>query len=540
MMTPRLPIFQFMFIIALTTQVGVAQNRVRELTVTGQAKPSFKIEPIVQRLSGRRGQTIQFKFDMASVARATNIEIQPVALRQEENGTILPDTESEPPTALKLLSPSTMELAKDSEFELKGSVKIPNLQTPFHSFGLLVTDHGREIGSNTAAGNGTSVGVRFITRYLLRIDVSVPGVRSPNLSKIQIEHGELVESYGLPRAVVYLVNPTDAPLECNMHCLFSTDAGSLPEKPFDLVQPVRQNLEDDDRVAVRILPKSRIRVEETVPYPIFPGEYTLIARLHERNRPIQEATFATATFDGQFPGLDSTYTALSEQIIASPGNLTLSLQKGGSRYLPIAVTNKSEEPIEIHTSAIDKDGAILTWAVTRPAKLILPPGGTRKFVASMGTDRQFTAPRYGNVLLKAVTADGQPLGDGKIQLAQLPSKTPMAQLTVGELRWENDANTGPSIVIPVTNPGEVHAILSAHMRLMNDRGQKFDFVAGYHRWVLPGESDELSFRLKDPIPAGIYEMKFEIDPGPGADKLSGKTKVEIAGPNNKQATNAPK
>lgn len=504
-----------------------AQDRIREITVGAKAKPAFRIDPIVQRITARRGQTIDFEFEMAAISYETNIEIKAVGLKQEVNGTILPDMDADVSTAITLRTPSALSLAEDETVMLRGTLKVPNLETPFHSFGLLVTDKGRSLDTGPSPIEDTSVDVKFITRYLLRIDVFVPGVRSPFVDELSIDDGTLLEHQGMPFVRTYVTNPTDAPLECRVQCSLATADGPMPEKPFDLIQPTRLNYDGLERTAVRILPHSRIVVEAPVPYPVFPGDYSLVFQIHESRRPIVERTFAATTTVGQFPGLDTDFSPITEELIATPGNLTLSMQRGGLRYVPLNLTNKSAKPVVVKASIVDENGEKVGWAVARPDTLQLNGKADRKILIGMGPDRDPGAAQYARIQLQAETATGESLGNSIVDLAKLPKEQLLPELEVGNIRWEQ-ASHGPEIVIPVKNIGAVHAILQGKMQLLSDAGQRFVFVAGFKRWVLPGGEDALHFRLKKPIPAGAYELSFLIDPGLGAQQLVGKTRIEVS------------
>jgi len=504
-----------------------AQDRISEITVGAKAKPAFRIDPIVQRITARRGQTINFEFEMAAVSYETNIEVQAVGLKQEVTGTILPDTEADVSSAITLQSPAKLRLAENDTVMLRGTLKVPNLETPFQSFGILVTDKGQSLDTNQNKDPDTSVDVKFITRYLLRIDVFIPGVRSPLLNELSIDDAVLTEHQGLPFVTAFVTNPTDAPLECRAQCTLATTEGPLPEKPFDLIQPIRRNFDGFERSAIRVLPHSRVLVEAPVPYPVFPGDYDLVLQIHERRRPIVERTFAATTTLGEFPGLESDFSPITEELIATPGNLTLSMQRGGLRYVPLNLTNKYATPVVVKASIVDENGEKVGWAVARPDSVQLNGKADRKILIGMGPDRDPDAAQYARIQLQAETATGESLGKSLVDLAKLPKEQLLPELEVGNIRWEQTSH-GPEIVIPVKNIGPVHAILQGRMQLLSDAGQRFVFVAGFKRWVLPSEEDALHFRLKKPIPAGAYELSFLIDPGLGASQLAGKTRIEVS------------
>ena len=59
-----------------------------------------------------------------------------------------------------------------------------------------MTDLGKIVGTRTvrnAKNEERRVGVRFITRYLLRCDISVDGARGGNIKAVKIDSCELFE-----------------------------------------------------------------------------------------------------------------------------------------------------------------------------------------------------------------------------------------------------------------------------------------------------------------------------------------------------------
>ena len=83
----------------------------QKLELRPDVKPAFQVTPMTQRLEAPRGKLVPFEFAIESVDRITTVNVQPVALRQDPNGTILPDTDSLAPDNVQLLSETQMVLA---------------------------------------------------------------------------------------------------------------------------------------------------------------------------------------------------------------------------------------------------------------------------------------------------------------------------------------------------------------------------------------------------------------------------------------------
>lgn len=85
----------------------------------------------------------------------------------------------------------------------------------------------------------------------------------------------------------------------------------------------------------------------------------------------------------------------------------------------------------------------------------------------------------------------------------------------------------PAVILPLKNKGSVHFPLNARMTLSDAEGHRVRFVAGYGRWLLPGDSTELRFRMKDAIPAGRYTLRIQIDTKEGLAPVEITTPVEL-------------
>ena len=188
---------------AAATPAKPAPKAGPSVKITEQIRPAFSIDPIVNRLTARRGKVLSVEFGITNEGAATSLEIRPVALTQDENGAIFPNEKVPAPRDFELLTPGTVALGSEEKFVIKGRVRVPDTQSTFHTFGLLVRDAGQlKAQPNAEKPDGPRVGIRFVTQYLLRCDISVEGVRSENASKLHIDGGELVEVDGIPVSFV--------------------------------------------------------------------------------------------------------------------------------------------------------------------------------------------------------------------------------------------------------------------------------------------------------------------------------------------------
>ena len=163
----------------------------------------------------------------------------------------LPDETAPLADAIRLLSPSAVELDTNEKFKIRGRVRVPHSNSKFHSFGMLVKDLGRTVNRATKREPCKSrVGIKFVTQYLLRCDISVIGAPGGNVRRLQILSGELVEVQGNPKARVWISNPTDSFLEFEVRCRIAIPESHARRDHFSLVLPVRASIEGPERYAV--------------------------------------------------------------------------------------------------------------------------------------------------------------------------------------------------------------------------------------------------------------------------------------------------
>ncbi|MBC8115500.1 MAG: hypothetical protein H7062_14035 [Candidatus Saccharimonas sp.] len=504
------------------------QTKPGEVTIEDQVRAAFRVEPVVHRLDGRKGQLIPFEFTITSQGDGTDVDIRPVALKQEENGVIMPDTDAPSPKALTFEGPASLSLKAEEPYVLKGTVRVPSTQSSFHSFGLLVTDKGRKTGEAPAGQpNQPQFGVDFVTRYLLRCDINVEGVRPADAHKLVIEGGTMLEVDGRPQAKLFVSNPTESPLEFEMKTRLVSVTGGIVGKEFNLVSPVRSSLAPPERYLARVLPGARVRLEEFIPFAVFSGDYQFEASLMVHGRRFLTAQFPVSASEKDYPAQAAAVAQIANGISASPAQVELSLQRGGERFVSVVIANQSTESYTVNASPLNRDRTPADWFIVRPQAFGLPSGATRKVLISMPATRDPDAPhQYGLLNFGLADEAGEARGSGTIDVGLLARTETNPELNVGNLAWDGAASP-PAVVLPLKNKGAVHFPLNARMTLSDAEGHRVRFVAGYGRWLLPGDSTELRFRMKDAIPAGRYTLRIQIDTKEGLAPVEITTPVEL-------------
>jgi hypothetical protein len=497
----------------LAGTLAAQPSRKEPIRLQQDVKPAFRVKPIVHRFEARRGTTIPFEFELESIKRATSVRIRTVAMTQDHDGTIIPDTETPPPDNITLLSAAAIDLEDNQTTILRGRVKVPFSDSKFHSFGILVTDLGKIVGTRTVRGVNNEerrVGVRFVTRYLLRCDIEVSGARGGNIKALQIDSCELFEVDGNAHARVWLENPTDSPFEFQLRSRLARPNHGSRQRSFYLAMPVRHNTEPPERWTIRLLPGARVRVSERLPEAVFPGEYEMQVELVTKGRTRIRKEFPVSIQSGDFPGQDATIVQVARDITVTPAQVELSLQRGGKRYVPLEVANTSRQKINVILRGLSATGEALDWLTIRPTEISLTPGAKRKVLVSMTSAKGVELHSYGAIRVSAKAEEGKAIGQFDVTVGLLARSEQMPNIELGELEWDGKSDP-PAFVVEVGNTGAMHFPMDASLNILNAFGRPVTLQAGYGQWLLPGQSSQLRFPTKFAPPAAEYQYKLELN-----------------------------
>lgn len=513
--------------VSLTPDGG--KEQLQAVQIQQQVKPAFLIQPLVHRLQGRKGQLLKFEFLIEARDRASRMEVRPVGMVQQENGVIMPDDKATPPDLIRLTSPSDVELPENTEHKITAQMRIPITTAPFLSYGILV----REIPLDDPKRNGPDdearVGIRFVTQYLLRVDVDVLGVRGDSVSALNFPDASLTAQDGRCLTRVYVDNPTDTAMEFSVNCqLIKPDTQAVGKK-FGLVVPVRAAQEAPERYKARILANTRLRLEELLPHPIFGGKYTLLAEVSHMGRLVRKVEFNIDVKDGDFPAQDARVVRVAEDVTVEPPQVELSLRKGGNRYQSIAIHNGSLQKIIVQLTPEAWQGDLDKSLQLRPDRLELPPGQSRKVIVSLNAGRDSTEHGYAFAHLTVSPETGEAKGTHRIPISLLTNSESKAKLVSGDPQWVI-SNEKAGFSVPLQNDGLRHVALAGRLSLIDEFGRGFVVDAGYGRWLLPGHSDELYFGFREPPPPGTYDVQILLSENPDEPPLQMTRKVRLQSP----------
>jgi len=492
-------------------------------------KPSFLIKPLVHRIDARRGQLLKFNFSIENNTEGVRLEIRPVAMIQRENGAILPDTENPPPEQIRLLTPKSVVLSEGEEHIIRCQMRVPVTNAPFLSYGVLVKEIPLQDNGPRGPQDEPRVGIKFVTQYLLRVDLTVLGARGDSVSLLQLDEGSLIQQEGRPRVRLFVDNPTDTAMEFGVKCHLRSLASGATGNSQSLAVPVRASQPIPARYDARILGQARLRMEEYLPDPVFPGDYELVAQLKFHGRTVGEQRFPIRIRQGDYPAQDASIVRVSKDIIVEPANVELSLRRGGSRIQTLTLRNNSLQHVNVDLRPLDANGEQADWYSVRPASMKLAPGRIRKVVITPGRRRDLTEHLYGAVGLNVTPEDGKAIGEKRIPVALLSRNDSPAELEPGEIRWKADSGRY-GFVLPLVNQGGRHVPLEGRMTLIDDYGRGTAIEAGFGKWLLPGRDAEMLFLIQKFPPPGMYQMKITVNQGPGREPLELKQAVRLADP----------
>ncbi len=493
-------------------------EKLRSVQLQQQVKPAFLIKPLVHRLQGRKSQLLKFEFSIEAHERPSRLEIRPVAMTQQENGVIMPDEKALAPDLIRVTSEPSVDLALSEEHVIRGEMRIPQTIAPFLSYGILVREIPRDDDPNGGAEDEARVGIRFVTQYLLRVDVDVLGVKGDSVAALQLQDAGFVEQDGRCMARLFVNNPTDTAMEFAVDCQLLKNDTQAVGKKFGLVVPVRAGQQPPDRYRARILAKTRLRLEEFLPHPVFPGEYTLVADLSHEGRVLRKVEFSVAIKDGDFPGQDARVVRVAQDITVEPPQVELSLRKGGRRIESIAVRNDSLQKVRVKLAPVPLQGDFHTALQLRPNEFELPAGQSRKVIVTVDSKREITEHGYAFAELTVSPEVGEAIGTHRIPVAILTNSESLAQLIPGDLK-STLSNDRAGFTIPVRNDGLRHVPLSGRLSLTDEFGRGLVVDGGYGTWLLPGQAETLFFGFREPPPPGTYQVQVRIDQNEGEQPL---------------------
>lgn len=479
------------------------------ITFTNSVERSFNIEPVVQRFKGQRGEIIPFSFQINSTGKPLKLSVMAVSLRQEESGIIVHDVHSPPPQQLRITSETSFSLAPGQSHALTGEVSVPLAKTNFLSYGLLVRDEGSvdQVNSDNDPSNSTTkASIRFITQYLLRVDLETRGPGVNELGEIKFTNGAIRSIDGLPVAEVFLENPTEFSLECTAKGELR-NLTSLRPTPFSMGLASRASLSGDEKYLIRLMPKSRVRLFAPLAESLIPGEQQLAIELQLQNRKLLEQSFPVNVAVGEFPALAAQMAHLNQMLAIQPAQLELGTARGARRSVTLKIINNGESEQSLSLVPKDLRGSVLDNIKFSSDQVVIPPGRYKN--VRMMIDSRKEALTSCGTLAVYFNIDGQPQLAGQLPVSLLVGEPATPQIEVSPLETV-DQNAVPAFAVSVVNHGTNYVPVTGELRVSLLSGPTTVFRDGHGCWIAPGETRRLVFQPDRAFPEGEYQLSLFV------------------------------
>lgn len=504
----------------------------RRVSIEQRVEQAFRIEPVVQRFKGRRGEVIPFSFTVTSTGKTMQIDVSPIQLRQEESGIILHDEHSPPMEGVKFTTPTRFTLNAGETVELKGKVTIPLAKTNYLSFGLLVRDEGMvdEPTEADAIGGQTRAAIRYVTQYVLRVDVETGLTNLSSIEQMEIEDAQVVSHEGMPYIRAYVKNPSNFALECRVRAELSHKDSANASKsrssdPIALFMPSRANLDDDEKYLIRMMPNARLRLEAPLETSLIDGRYDLNLMVSNGRRTMLERTFPQTLLVNSFRALDTRIANLGPGVTLEPAQIELGRVEGTQRMVTLEVKNNSDDDQLIHLVPRDHLGDPMSRLMLSSTKFELTAGRSKTIRALLrGVSKETSQWGTLDIIRRNLKTPNDVESATSLPLELVHKQRPQLTVAAGPLQWAN-LTDGNAFVIEVANEGDGYAPIQGELLLGRDDGSRpHRLLDGFGRWLAPGQKRELQFHLPAEIDAGRYQIRLTVR---SRDNLSVEEQVVV-------------
>ncbi|MEQ8209338.1 MAG: hypothetical protein RH917_05855 [Lacipirellulaceae bacterium] len=464
-----------------------------------QPKPSFRMTPLVVQANARPGQEVRFSITLEAFDKPLDVMIHPVGLQQDGRGLILPDVQARITGDIRLLTKSRVRLRAGESTEVRGAWQLPATKSDFFMAGLLVTDSGAALEAENGQSSDRVGGrVRFVTRYLLRLEANCrQGAASTDLA---IRDGKLLDREGSAWASCQLDATRSGSVHTEILGRVLNAEGEPVTTPFPMYMSVRQNQPEKTRRQVHLLTGSKVQVVAPVPAPLFPGKYQLAVQRKGTGAQATEQRFPLTVGENDFPAQRSLVAEVVRSLEVSPRQIELSTLRGGRRRVPLQFHNRGPQAVTVQLSAPDADA----WLMIRPQQFTLAPGRKRNVLVAYRGGTNVQDNRYGKLVAEVVPTETVQGGRVELPVGLIADESSVARIQFGSAHYLQ-TNENTILLVPTKNEGTRHALLQTQLTLVDSQGRKWQAAAGFGRWLLPGASSQLEFKLPR-LPAASYSL----------------------------------
>lgn len=520
--------------LAVAALCGVADGAAPSLRGSvAPPKPPYRVSPLVHTFDALPGQELDFEFTVEAIERNVTLAVSPVGLRQKLTGVILPAEDAAGAADIRLLAPGPIVVRRGERKTVEGRWRLPAGTPGYHMAGVTLTDVSDDSAAPTtpvAEAGGAGAAVRFLTRYLLRLEANVAGgsrVSAPP----EVVAGALVERSGLALATALLQADAAQGGACRVRGLLWKD--DLPiGKAFAMRLPSRVGMPAPEGDTAPIVAGGRVMVVAPVSEPLFPGDYRLEVSVARGGVAPQKRRFDLVVGPDDFPAQRTVVAQVVRDVAVAPNQLELSVAKGGNRLRPLRLTNRSDQAVSVRvvTNGADRaDGAeAVDWLVVRPTEFVLRPRSTRQVLVALRGGGRHEVNRYANLRVEVMPTETAVGGSHELPVALVTESASAAGWRLGERLAFASGGSGqkPAVEATLKNDGVTHLAPHAKITLVDALDRQVASEAGYGRWVLPGATARLRFPTPR-LPPGRYDATIELTPAPGAPTEVANRRLEI-------------
>lgn len=499
---------------------------------TSDVSPGFAMNTLVREVTGRVGGQATFRFSLRSLGGTKRIQTRVVRLTQKTDGSITLDPEAESPDEVTIDTPSEVEVSADDPVSIEGTIDVTQDGGAERYYGVIVKDLGRPVDVQTqnqsTDEDGRSIRINYVTRYLLRVELTVSGAPPPNYNNLEVNNLGLRSRDGRAFVTALLQNNSNTVHEVRVRAALKQKEGRLLGRPFFLELPISSGDPAPERYEVNVIPGAEVRVERQVPEPVFSGEYKLSVEVRDRAQTLLESEEDVTVESGQFPAQDQVVSRIVRDIRVSPSHVQFSRRPEGNRVQSLSFENRSDQSVQVSVEAFRRaDGEDpLSWLTIRPDSFQLGEGKRQDLFLSASTQGVESGHQYGFLDVSVEPTETTAGGSMNVPVSFLGRDEIDLKHEIGELRPESH-NNQPVIEVPVTNKSNVHFEVRAEAEIKNPFGGTTSLKGGFGRWILPGETERVRFQLDKIPPSGEYPVNISLRLGHGKDPIEVERSFQI-------------
>jgi hypothetical protein len=255
------------------------------------------------------------------------------------------------------------------------------------------------------------------------------------------------------------------------------------------------------------------------PTAIFPGQFNMETKVTRKRKTIFTATTPVTIEADTFPAQSTFAAQVSPGVHVHPSQLFLSRQRGAKRFIPVNLSNLSDQEVTLDMAPVDAEGQIVDWLSVRPQQFSIKPGTSRKAMLSVTSRADQESHRFAYLNIIEVNPDGSEHKQCNLPVAFQGSQPFQPVIATNSLRID-DKIEGGAFVVDVMNQSALPFPINATVKFKSATGNTLTSETGYGKWLLPSAQRRLEFKIDASIPEGDLPVSLTFTDA--KDKLIAK------------------